>query len=181
MFERFTSDARAVVVRAQEEARALRHDYIGTEHLLLGVLAGQDGAGAVLLGRWAITADTVRMDILARVGPGGFDAEALATLGIDLERVRERVEASFGPGALSRRRRCARGDSGSAIPFTPRAKQALELALREALAAGHRHVGDEHIVLGLLHEGDGVAAQILAEHGVRLDAAREIVAGRPAA
>jgi Clp amino terminal domain, pathogenicity island component len=95
--------------------------------------------------------------------------------------VRERVEASFGPGALSRRRRCARGDSGSAIPFTPRAKKALELALREALAAGHRHVGDEHIVLGLLHEGDGVAAQILAEHGVRLDAARQIVAGRPAA
>jgi ATP-dependent Clp protease ATP-binding subunit ClpA len=181
MFERFTSDAREALVRAQGEARALRHDYIGTEHLLLGVLARRDGAGASLLARWAVTAETVRTELVARGGEGQLDAEALATLGIDLDRVRERVEASFGPGALSRRRRCARGDAGGAIPFTPRAKKALELALRESLALGHGHIGDEHLVLGLLREGDGVAAQILAGHGVGLDAARAAVAGRSAA
>ena len=177
MFERFTAEARSAVVRAQEEARALRHEYIGTEHLLLGVLAGRDTAAVSLLRRWSVTAEAVRVEILARVGPGELDADALATLGIDLERVRERVEASFGPGALSRRRRCA----GGAIPFTPRAKKALELALRESLAAGHRYIGDEHVVLGLLREGDGVAARILADRGVQLEAARAIVAGRPAA
>jgi Clp amino terminal domain, pathogenicity island component len=137
MFERFTAEARAVVVRAQEEARSLRHDYIGTEHLLLGVLAGRGTAGASLLGLWGITADAVRNEILGRIGRGGLDAEALATLGIDLDRVRERVEASFGPGALCRRRRSGCGDPGAATPFTPRAKKALELALRESLTAGH--------------------------------------------
>jgi ATP-dependent Clp protease ATP-binding subunit ClpA len=178
MFERFTEDARAAVVAAQHEARALEHTWIGTEHLLLGVLARPASTGARLLGTWGLTAEDARSEVEMIVGPGdpSLDRDALATLGIDLDEVRRRVEASFGAGALARR--C--GPVG-AIPFTPRAKKVLELALRETLSLGHRGIGTEHIVLGVLRDGRGVAAVLLLRRGVTLEKVRAIVAGRPAA
>jgi ATP-dependent Clp protease ATP-binding subunit ClpA len=181
MFERFTDDARQAVVLAQEEAVALRHGWIGTEHVLLGVLRGGDGAR--LLAGFGVDATGVREDVVRMIGRGdeGIDREALATLGIDLDEVRERVERAFGPGALIRRQRCRRGTVGRQVPFTPRAKKALELTLREALSLGQRDLRGEHIVLGLLREGDGVAAQVLTARGVTYAAARERVAGRDAA
>lgn len=162
MFARFAPDARAVIVRAQEEATGLGHDWIGTEHLLLGALAEPGSDAARLLAGHGLDLAAARADVVELVGrgeAGGLDPAALATLGIDLDEVRARVEATFGPGALSGRtcgHRC----------FTARAKKAIELALREA-----RHLGDDrlasiHLVLGLLREGDGVGARVLARHGV---------------
>ncbi|WP_229068262.1 ATP-dependent Clp protease ATP-binding subunit [Actinoplanes sp. DH11] len=124
MFERFTDRARRVVVLAQEEARLLNHNYIGTEHLLLG---------------------------LVREGEG-IAARAMDSLGITLERVRQHVEEIIGQGQQA--------PSGH-IPFTPRAKKVLEVSLREALQLGHNYIGTEHILLGLLREGEGVAVQVL--------------------
>jgi ATP-dependent Clp protease ATP-binding subunit ClpA len=182
MFERFTDDAREAVVLAQREAGALRHGWIGTEHVLLGVLAA-GGDGARLLAGFGVDAGGVRDDVVRIIGRGdeGIDREALATLGIDLDAVRERVERAFGPGALTNRSRCRRGEVGTHIPFTARAKKALELALRDALAIGSREIRSEHLVLGLLREGDGVAARILTARGVTLEAARSRVEGRDAA
>jgi ATP-dependent Clp protease ATP-binding subunit ClpA len=94
-----------------------------------------------------------------------LDADALATIGIDLDAIRARIEDAFGPGALSRRR-CRRGVMAPGMPFTPHAKKALELALREAVALGDRHIGSEHVLLGLVREGDGVAWRILSARGV---------------
>jgi ATP-dependent Clp protease ATP-binding subunit ClpA len=182
MFERFTKDAREAVVLAQQEAVALHHGWIGTEHVLLGVLrAGGDGAR--LLAGFGVDAAGVRDDVVRIVGRGedDIDRDALATLGIDLEAVRERVERAFGPGALSRRGRCRSGVLGPAVPFSARAKKALELTLREAISLGERDLRGEHLVLGLLREGDGVAARILAERGVTHAAARDRIAGRDAA
>jgi ATP-dependent Clp protease ATP-binding subunit ClpC len=129
MFERFTDRARRVVVLAQEEARMLDHTYIGTEHILLGLIHEGEGVAAT----------------------------ALESLGISLETVRQQVEEIIGRG-----REAPTGH----IPFTPRAKKVLELSLREALLLGHNYIGTEHILLGLIREGEGVAAQVL----VRLDA-----------
>jgi ATP-dependent Clp protease ATP-binding subunit ClpA len=170
MFERFTAGARAVVVAAQAEARALQHGRVGTEHLLLGLLGEPGGPAGGLLAARGIAAGDVRAAVERSAGRGEpeLDADALATLGIDLDEVRVRVERAFGPGALSRRP-CRRGllDSHPAgLPFTPRAKKALELALREAIALGDRHIGSEHVLLGLIRAGDGVAARILGERGV---------------
>ena len=167
MFERFTDDARQAVALAQEEAVALHHGWIGTEHVLLGVLRA-DGDGARLLAGFGVDAAGVRDDVVRIVGRGedDIDRDALATLGIDLEAVRERVERAFGPGALSRRGRCRRGGLGAAVPFSARAKKALELTLREAISLGERDLRAEHLVLGLLREGDGVAARVLTERGV---------------
>ena len=178
MFERFTKDARAAVAVAQDEAGALRHGWIGTEHILLGVLRG-NGSGARLLAGFGIEAAGVRDDIVRIIGPGeeDIDPDALATLGIDLDAVRERVERAFGPGALSRRRGCV----GGQIPFTPRAKKALELAMRDSVELGGGEIRGEHLVLGLLREGEGVAANILTSRGVTLDEARARVQGRDAA
>jgi ATP-dependent Clp protease ATP-binding subunit ClpA len=182
MFERFTKDARQAVALAQEEAVALHHGWIGTEHILLGILRA-DGDGARLLAGFGVEAAGVRDDVVRIVGLGeqDIDRDALATLGIDLDKVRERVERAFGPGALTRRRRCRRGGIGHMVPFSPRAKEALELTLREAISLGERDLRGEHLVLGLLREGDGVAARILTERGVTHAAARERVAGRDAA
>jgi ATP-dependent Clp protease ATP-binding subunit ClpC len=135
MFERFTDRARLVVIRAQEEARALDHEFIGTEHVLLGLI--HDGSGVA--------------------------AEALEALGIDLAALRRKVEEVAGRGGQP---------SPAMIPFTPRAKTVLELSLSESRALGHQHVGTEHILLGLIRQGDGVAARVLSELGVDLDAAR---------
>jgi ATP-dependent Clp protease ATP-binding subunit ClpA len=176
MFERFTDDARAAVTTAEREAAALRHGWIGTEHLLLGVLV-TGGDGARLLADFGVDAAGVRDDVVRIVGRGedDIDPDALATLGIDLDAIRDRVERAFGPGALSRRGSCTR------TPFCRRAKKAIELGLRESLALGDKEIRGEHLVLGLLREGDGVAARILAARGVTLEAARSRVAGRDAA
>ena len=135
MFERFTDRARRVVVLAQEEARLLNHNYIGTEHILLGLIHEGEGVAA----------------------------KALESLGISLEAVRSQVEEIIGQGGSS--------PSGH-IPFTPRAKKVLELSLREALQLGHNYIGTEHILLGLIHEGEGVAAKALESLGISLEAVR---------
>ena len=138
MFERFTDRARRVVVLAQEEARMLNHNYIGTEHILLGLIHEGDGVAA----------------------------KALESLGIAVEGVRQQVEEIIGQGQQA--------PSGH-IPFTPRAKKVLELSLREALQLGHNYIGTEHILLGLIREGEGVAAQVLVKLGADLNRVRQQV------
>jgi len=138
MFERFTDRARRVMVLAQEEARMLSHNYVGTEHILLGLLGEAEGVAA----------------------------RALESLGISLAAVRRQVEEIIGQGQQA--------PSGH-IPFTPRAKKVLELAQREARALGHDYVGTEHILLGLIREGDGVAAQVLVKLGADLNRVRQQV------
>ena len=138
MFERFTDRARRVVVLAQEEARMLNHNYIGTEHILLGLIHEGEGVAA----------------------------KALEALGISLEAVRSQVEEIIGQGQQA--------PSGH-IPFTPRAKKVLELSLREALQLGHNYIGTEHILLGLIREGEGVAAQVLVKLGADLNRVRQQV------
>src|SRR6266513_2627425 len=138
LFERFTDRARRVVVLAQEEARLLNHNYIGTEHILLGLIHEGEGVAA----------------------------KALESLGISLEAVRNQVEEIIGQGGSS--------PSGH-IPFTPRAKKVLELSLREALQLGHNYIGTEHILLGLIREGEGVAAQVLVKLGADLNRVRQQV------
>jgi hypothetical protein len=140
MFERFTDRARRVVVLAQEEARMLNHNYIGTEHILLGLI--HEGQGVA--------------------------ATALQSLGISLEAVRQQVEQILGQGQQA--------PSGH-IPFTPRAKKVLELSLREAHQLGHYYIGTEHILLGLIREGEGegVAAQVLVRLGADLNRVRQQV------
>ncbi|STD02767.1 Probable ATP-dependent Clp protease ATP-binding subunit [Dermatophilus congolensis] len=138
MFERFTDRARRVVVLAQEEARMLNHNYIGTEHILLGLIHEGEGVAA----------------------------KALESLGISLDAVREQVQEIIGQGTQA--------PSGH-IPFTPRAKKVLELSLREALQLGHNYIGTEHILLGLIREGEGVAAQVLVKLGADLNKVRQTV------
>ena len=138
MFERFTDRARRVVVLAQEEARLLNHNYIGTEHILLGLIHEGEGVAA----------------------------KALESLGISLDAVRGQVEEIIGQGGAA--------PSGH-IPFTPRAKKVLELSLREALQLGHNYIGTEHILLGLIREGEGVAAQVLVKLGADLSRVRQQV------
>ena len=138
MFQRFSDRARRVVVLAQEEARMLNHNYIGTEHLLLGLI--QEGEGVA--------------------------AKALESMNISLEAVRNQVEEIIGRGSSA--------PTGH-IPFTPRAKKVLELSLREALQLGHNYIGTEHILLGLIREGEGVAAQVLTKLGADLDRVRNQV------
>jgi ATP-dependent Clp protease ATP-binding subunit ClpA len=164
MFERFTTEAREAVVGAQHEARRLHHGRIGTEHLLLALLGRQTPSAAVLT-RHGLTHDAVADAVVGYVGTGDLDAEALGSLGIDLDAVRSSVEATFGPGALDRDGPAAQRSSGH-IPFTPRAKKVLELSLREAIAMKSRSIADGHIVLGLLREGEGLAMKVLADRGV---------------
>jgi ATP-dependent Clp protease ATP-binding subunit ClpA len=173
MFERFTDDARQVVVRAQEEAAALNHDYVGTEHLLLG-LAGSDEAVLTSLG---IGRQALLGQILREIGPGRpTDAAALASLGIDLAEVRRRVEEAFGPGALERTR------AGRAFcaerRFTPRSKKALELALKEARRLGQPYLGPDHLLLGVLAVREGVAVKLLEDLGASPERIRESVLRR---
>jgi len=138
MFERFTDRARRVVVLAQEEARMLNHNYIGTEHILLGLIHEGEGVAA----------------------------QALEAMGISLDDVRVQVEQIIGQGEAA--------PSGH-IPFTPRAKKVLELSLREALQLGHNYIGTEHVLLGILREGEGVAAQVLVKLGADLARVRQQV------
>jgi len=144
MFERFTKGAREAVERAQDEARAIGSDKIDTGEMLLGV-AGGDGPGARVLADHGANYEALR----DRVATGAIDGEALAAIGVDLDEIRRRAEENFGPGALERHRR----PRGSHVPFSPQGKKALELALREAIAAGDKEIDDGHVLLGLLREG----------------------------
>ena len=180
MFERFTAGARTVVELAQAEARSLRHGYVGTEHLLLALLGEEHGVAAEVLRGAGLSVASVRSEVERRVAdsfPSGPDAEALRSIGIDVEHVRARVEESFGPGALERARfgGCRPRTSRRHVPFSPRSKAVLELSLREALHLRHNYIGTEHMLLGLLREGHGLAAQILADSGVRVDELRRSV------
>jgi ATP-dependent Clp protease ATP-binding subunit ClpA len=141
VFERFTERARQVPVFAQVEARGLRHNYIGTEHILLGLLREE----------------------------AGLAARVLESFEISVERVRDQVVRIVG---------CGEEVTGGSIPFTPRAKKVLELALREALSLGHNYIGPEHILLGLLGENEGVAAHILIDFGVESEKIRDEVLRR---
>ena len=170
MFERFTSEARQTVVGAQEEARRLHAARIGTEHLLLALLAQEGSASAAALARHGLAHDSVA-ETIRGYGTGELDAEALTTLGIDLDAVRDRVEATFGPGALER----VPGRAADHIPFSPRAKKVLELSLREAIALKQKTISDGHIALGLVREGEGLAMKVLADLGVDAEALRRDV------
>jgi ATP-dependent Clp protease ATP-binding subunit ClpA len=179
MFERFTDRARHVLALAQREAHALDHDFIGTEHLLLGLVLEADGVAGKVLAAEGITADGVREAIVRIVGRGRGpddhnssgngakkidDAEALASIGIDLDEVRSAVEEAFGEGALDRA--VAKPGFRKALgapAFVPRMKKVIELSLREALGLGHNYIGTEHLLLAIIREGQGVAAQILSE------------------
>jgi ATP-dependent Clp protease ATP-binding subunit ClpA len=163
MFERFTQAARDVVTRAQEEAAVLGHDHLGTEHLLLGVAAGDDGILASLGADHAALRRAV-----TDMYPVAIDADALAAIGIDLDAVRRSVEESFGPGALFKRR----GRRARHVPFCPRAKRALERSLREAIALRHRHIGREHLLLALAGDGKSSAAIALRRCGTSPEAVR---------
>jgi ATP-dependent Clp protease ATP-binding subunit ClpA len=138
MFERFTDRARRVVVLAEEEARMLHHNYIGTEHILLGLIGEGEGVAA----------------------------KTLESLGVSLDVVRQQVEEIIGQGQQP---------PSDSIPFTPRAKKVFELSLRESLQLGHQYVGTEHILLALIREGDGVAAQVLVKLGADLNRVRQQV------
>ena len=177
MFERFTEVARQVVVLAQEEADALGHNYIGTEHLLLGLLAEKEGLAGRILASFRLTGEEIRAHTSAVLGParGRVDAGALATIGIDFDEVRRRVEETFGPGALERTRAGRKGCGYRTRPFTPRAKKVLELALREAVSLGDDHIGTEHVLLGLLREGEGLAVALLRRQGLSPDRIRAAV------
>jgi ATP-dependent Clp protease ATP-binding subunit ClpA len=158
MFERFTDSARDCVTRAQREALGLSHGYIGTEHLLIALADDAHGVAGHVLRELGATPESLRADIVRIVGRGGPDPDALATIGIDLDQVRARVEEAFGPGALE-------GGRGGHIPFTPRSKKSLELALREARARGDDFIGSEHLLLGIARVEEGVGARLLAERG----------------
>lgn len=138
MFERFTDRARRVLVLAQDEARSLNHNYIGTDHILLGLLHEGEGVAA----------------------------QALIALGVSLEDARSQIEMLIGRGEA---------EPTGHIPFTPRAKKVQELALRESLQLGHSYIGTEHLLLGLVREGEGIGAQVLAKLGVELTRVREQV------
>jgi ATP-dependent Clp protease ATP-binding subunit ClpA len=158
MFERFTAQARGVVVGAHDEARALHHDAVRDEHLLIALAAAEDGPACAALRAEGLSPDTLRDAVRDRPA---LDADALASIGIDLEAVRSSVESAFGPGALDRRPR-GRGRAR----FDRSSKRVLEGALRVAIRRRDRHIGPEHILLGLLDEPAGRATAVLRDLGV---------------
>ncbi|MBX6169662.1 MAG: Clp protease [Thermobispora bispora] len=188
MFERFTKEARQAVISAQEEARRLHHDHIGTEHLLLGLLRQTGTLSAELLNRHGLDHERASQAVVRLLGPGEeLDADALRAIGIDLDAVREKVEAAFGPGALERRpteagRRRGVGFipwlKGGHLPLSDRAKKVLELSLREAIALDSMAIRDGHILLGLLRERTGMGARIIAEAGIDLASFHQEVRSR---
>ncbi len=181
---RFTGDGRQVVVRAQEQARRLGHGFIGCEHLLYGLASADDGVGAVLRER-NVTPERVEAEFIRLVGPentaagslfGALDRDALTSIGIDLDAVRDRVEAAFGPDALApdapaphrwlrSRRHRGPGRGAGHLPVTRRASKCLERSLREAGAPHGAHPGTEHIALALLTMDDGLPRRILSAIG----------------
>ena len=213
MFERFTEDARHVVVQAQAAARRLGHGYIGCEHLLLAAACTGEAAGAILRDQ-GVSPERVEAEIIRTIGrgraaspPGTIDREALAFVGIDLDVVRARIEAAFGPDALTRavpavrrgrrpawrkgpvaelmrrrRRRSAGHPAGSRagghIPFTPRAKKSLELSLHEAKGRHDDYIGVQHLILALLGMDDGMVPVILAALGASRASLRAAILDR---
>ena len=201
MFDNFSKDAREVVTRAQFEACALRHNYLGTEHLLLGLFGRGQSPAARVLERLGVNREAVHTSVREIIGMGPLvepDQAALEAVGIDLQEVRRRTEEAFGPGALERtsaargryatamrtRRRprllrrltrdCDAGlmSGASHLAFTPRTKKVFELSRAEAKSLGHERVAPSHLLLGLLKEGGGVAAQILSRFDVDFQRAR---------
>ena len=166
MFERFAQEARQVVVQAQDEARQLRHHYIGTEHLLLALLDQEGSPTAAVLARHGLTKESTVEAVRCFTDGDGLDAAALGTVGIDLDAVRDSVEAAFGPGALDAPGPGRGREPKGHIPFTNRAKKVLELSLREAIALKSGSISDGHIALGLLREGEGLAMKVLHDRGV---------------
>jgi ATP-dependent Clp protease ATP-binding subunit ClpA len=181
VFERFTSQARSVVVRAEEESRRLQHRHIGTEHLLLGLLGPDAGSAGALLRDAGLDLDGVREEVARRVAApppllSDEDVAALRTVGIDVEAVLDRMQAAFGPDAVRApeplgRRRCPRWGAGRPR-VTPRVRKVLELSLREAIRLHDGSIGSEHLLLGLLRDGRGVAVDLLTDAGVDLDRLR---------
>ena len=189
MFERFTTQARAVIDGAQRFSLELGHHYVGTEHLLLALLEPPAGIPHVVLSHAGLTVERVRADIETYLADARGaentmldreDAEALEAIGIDLDAVRAKIEESFGPGALIppprprrrglfRRRRQAPTRSTTCVPFTARCKKVIELGLRETIRLRHDHIGSEHLLLGLVREGEGLAAKIICDAGISLD------------
>jgi ATP-dependent Clp protease ATP-binding subunit ClpA len=197
MFERFTTQARGVVVDAQHEARQLNHAYIGTEHLLLALLREDSGLPHTVLSEAGLSLDEARASVTRILNESSRetsnpaldedDAAALEAIGIDLDAIRAKIEETFGPGALDpppvarqqglfrRKERPAR--VGGRLPFTARAKKVLELSLREAIVLRHKNIGAEHILLGLLREGEGLGAKVIHDAGIDLrDVRRRVVA-----
>jgi len=186
MLERFTTSARQTVMGARDEAIATGRTYVGTEHMLIALLDVDRGPAYRVLTEAGVTAASVRADLDRRIPPaadplGPGDAEALRAIGIDLDAVIARVEAAFGEGALDepdepgggRRRLFGRGrrepmGTRRHPRITPRAKKVLELSLREAIYRNDHEIRAEHILLGLIREGEGLAAQILTDAGLSL-------------
>jgi ATP-dependent Clp protease ATP-binding subunit ClpA len=190
MFERFTADARAAVVAAQQEARELGHTPIGTEHVLIALIADPGTPVARLLAAAGLDAAIVRAEVQRHVGrptpdlsfadADDEDKAALRSIGIDLDAVRAAIEENFGAGSLRLPKQApkkkglfGRFYAGNGhLPFSPRAKKVLELSLREAINLRHNYIAPEHLMLGLLREGQGLAAQILAEKQIDFDRLR---------
>ncbi len=175
MFETFTNLAKRSLTFAQDEAVTLRHDFIGTEHLLLGLVRVREGVAGELLSEHGITLERAHGEALRVLEAAGVPAtggreatEALAAIGIDVDEIRRRAEESFGPGRFYFPR----------PGFTIRAKSVLELALREARDLGHDFVGTEHLLLGMLTEGDGVGVGVITALGVDPATLRPVILGR---
>jgi ATP-dependent Clp protease ATP-binding subunit ClpA len=172
MFERFTADARRTVELAVEVAEEIGHDYVGAEHLLIALPGTGPNLATEALIACGFDPRRARLD-LDRIEPSGesdlsvADAAALRGIGVDLDEVRRRIEASFGPGALDRRRRWygRRRARVCGLPFMPKAKQALELALREAVRLRHHRIGPEHVLLGLLRL-NSISTELLLAQGI---------------
>jgi ATP-dependent Clp protease ATP-binding subunit ClpA len=171
MFERFSSQARTVIRGAEAEAVRSGSPLIGTQHLLLSMLSLDRTLAYAVLTAHGLTYDGVSKKINALVGPGELgpeDAAALSAIGIDLDTVRARMAASFGDYAL---------DSlpGGRRRYAPRTKKVIELGLRESLRLKQRHVGTEHLLLGLIREGEGLAAKVIVDSGVSLSTLRDTI------
>jgi ATP-dependent Clp protease ATP-binding subunit ClpA len=187
MFERFTRGARDVVVRAQVEARSMGDGHIGTEHILLGIMASANHAAATLE-ECSLSPDEVRDHLRTIPRKTSFsgepDPEALAAIGIDIDEIRRNVESAFGPGALestkAAKARLGRRRRGH-IPFTAHAKEALEGALREALELNHREIRPEHLLLGALRNPEATTSALLREAGAEPAEVRRILLNRMAA
>jgi ATP-dependent Clp protease ATP-binding subunit ClpA len=191
MFERFTQEARQAVIGAQAEARELGHTVIGTEHVLIALLADEAGPIAAALRDDGIDAAYVRGEVRRRTGPqpsdpnftdaDAEDAAALKAIGIDLNAVRAAIEENFGAGALrlprdapKKRGLLGRFYAGTGhIPFTNRSKKVLELSLREAIRLDQKFIAPEHLLLGMLRDGNGLAVLILTEKSVDLATLRD--------
>ncbi|MFD5088011.1 Clp protease N-terminal domain-containing protein [Kitasatospora sp. NPDC058406] len=182
MFERFTEGARRVVGRAGQESAELRHGHVGTEHLLLAVLTEPEDPAARVLIEAGLDHEEARRAVRRLLGEGD-DAQALASIGVDLDAVREAVESVFGAGALdappeggSRRRGWFRSDGRAGRrPFGARARKAIELSLRESLRLKSGHIAVGHLLLGVVREGEGLGARVIAAHGLDPVAVRRAV------